>query len=67
MYAFGEDLSMNVVKNYMQKIWNFVKLHDLFYNDEGYFILRFHSHSDKDEVLIKRPYTLRSIPLLLMK
>ncbi|XP_058784060.1 uncharacterized protein LOC131658825 [Vicia villosa] len=67
LYAFGEDLSMNMVKNYMVKTWNFVKLPDLYYNDEGYFILKFHSHDDMDAVLMKGPYTLRNVPLLLQE
>ncbi|XP_058775452.1 uncharacterized protein LOC131649713 [Vicia villosa] len=67
LYAFGEDLSINMVKNYMAKTWNFVKLPDLYYNDDGYFILRFHSHDDMDAILMKGPYTLRNIPLLLQE
>ncbi|XP_058726185.1 uncharacterized protein LOC131597508 [Vicia villosa] len=67
LYAFGEDLSMNMVKNYMAKTWNFVKLPNLYYNDDGYFILRFHSHDDMDAVLMKGPYTLRNVPLLLQE
>lgn len=43
MYAIGREISMNVVKQFMEKNWNFVKLPDLYYNEEGYFIMRFHS------------------------
>ncbi|XP_058782915.1 uncharacterized protein LOC131657547 [Vicia villosa] len=65
LYAMGEELSMNMVKNFMEKVWNFVKLPDLFYHEEGYFILRFHSHDDMDAVLMRGPYTLRNISLML--
>ncbi|CAK8563489.1 unnamed protein product [Lathyrus sativus] len=41
MYALGVDLSMNAVKQFMSKNWNFVKFPDMFYNEEGFFILRF--------------------------
>ncbi|CAK8567229.1 unnamed protein product [Lathyrus sativus] len=37
LYAMGVDLSMNAVKNFMTKNWNFVQLSDMYYNDEGYF------------------------------
>ncbi|KAL5184132.1 Transposon TX1 uncharacterized protein [Glycine soja] len=65
LYALGEDLSMNAVKSYMVKMWNFVKLPEMYYHDNGYFILRFNSHDDMDAVLMKGPFTIRNVPLLL--
>jgi hypothetical protein len=49
----------------MIKQWNFVKLPDMYYNNEGYFVLRFHSHKERDDVLLKGPYTIRNMPMLL--
>lgn len=37
----------------------------MFYNKEGYFIMRFHSFKDKDDVMIKGPYTIQNMPMLL--
>ena len=51
LYAMGADLSMSAVKNFMTRSWNFVQLPDMYFNDEGYFILRFKSFRDRDEVL----------------
>ncbi|CAK8561820.1 unnamed protein product [Lathyrus sativus] len=65
LYAMGVDLSMNAVKNFMTKNWNFVQLPDMYYNDEGYFILQFKSFKDRDEVLLRGPYMIRNIPLLI--
>jgi hypothetical protein len=65
MYVLGGDLSMGAVKQFMIRHWNFVKLPDMFYNEEGYFILRFHSFKDKDAVLMQGPYTIRNMPMLL--
>jgi hypothetical protein len=65
MYVLGSELSMSAVKQFMIKTWNFVKLPDMFYNEEGYFILKFHSFKDKDSVLMKGPYTIRNMPMLL--
>ncbi|CAK8531390.1 unnamed protein product [Lathyrus sativus] len=65
LYAMGADLSMNAVKNFMTRSWNFVQLPDMYFNDEGYFILRFKSFTDRDEVLLRGPYMLRNIPLLI--
>ncbi|CAK8542187.1 unnamed protein product [Lathyrus sativus] len=65
LYTMGVDLSMNAVKNFMTRNWNFVQLPDMYYNDEGYFILRFKSFKDRDEVLLRGPYMIRNIPLLI--
>ncbi|KAK2361560.1 hypothetical protein QL285_086692 [Trifolium repens] len=65
MYVIGGELSMNAVKQFMIRTWSFVKLPDMFFNEEGYFILRFHSFSDKDAVLMQGPYTIRNMPMLL--
>ncbi|CAK8544852.1 unnamed protein product [Lathyrus sativus] len=43
LYVVGGDLSMNMVKNFMQRMWNFVKIPDLYYHDDEYFLLRFNS------------------------
>jgi hypothetical protein len=65
MYALGSDLSMSAVKQFMIRNWNFVKLPDMFYNEEGYFILRFHSFQDRESVMMRGPYTIRNMPMLL--
>ncbi|KAK2401841.1 hypothetical protein QL285_051403 [Trifolium repens] len=65
MYALGSDLSMSAVKQFMLRNWNFVKLPDMFYNEEGYSILRFHSFQDKESVMMQGPYTIRNMSMLL--
>ncbi|CAK8537819.1 unnamed protein product [Lathyrus sativus] len=65
LYAMEADLSMNAVKNFMARSWNFVQLPDMYFNDEGYFILWFKSFTDRDEVMLRGPYMLRNIPLLI--
>lgn len=58
LYVLGEDMSMQAIKNFMQKTWNFVQLLDLFYHDKGYFILRFKDHDDMDVVMMKGPCSI---------
>ncbi|CAK8566575.1 unnamed protein product [Lathyrus sativus] len=65
LYVVGGDLSMNMVKNFMQRMWNFVKIPDLYYHDDGYFLLRFNSQKDKETVMMKGPYTIRNMPMIL--
>ncbi|XP_058722177.1 uncharacterized protein LOC131593630 [Vicia villosa] len=65
LYGMGEDLSMTAVKNFMVKSWSFETLPDMYYHEDGYFLLRFKSHEDMDGVMMKGPYTLRNIPIIL--
>jgi hypothetical protein len=67
MYVLGSELSMNLVKNYMVKTWNHVQLPDMYFHDDGYFILRFKSMEDRDSVLMNGPYTIRGMPMILKK
>ncbi|CAK8567828.1 unnamed protein product [Lathyrus sativus] len=53
MYVIWKHLSMNAVKQYMIKFRNFVKLPYLYYNEEGYFILKLKSHQEKDFVVMR--------------
>ncbi|CAK8531500.1 unnamed protein product [Lathyrus sativus] len=65
LYALGVYLSMNAVTQFMSRTWNFVTLPEMFYNEEGFFILRFHSFHDKELVLMKGSYSIRNRPTLL--
>src|SRR4051812_32621479 len=65
MYAVGEELSMNAVKKFMNTTWNFVSLPNLYYDEEGYFIIRFKSSEDKTKVLMRGQYTIYKKPILL--
>ncbi|CAI8597013.1 unnamed protein product [Vicia faba] len=65
LYTLGGELSMNAVKNFMIKHWNFVQLSDMYYHEEGYFILRFKMLRERDDVLMKGPYMFISMSLLI--
>lgn len=67
LFAVGKDLSMNDVKQFMVKVWNFVRLHDLYYHDEGCFIARFRCIEDRNKVLQNGPYTIYARPLIVRK
>lgn len=65
MYVLGRELSMNAVKQYMMKFWSFVQLPEMYYHEDGYFMLKFQTHKDKDMVLMKGPYTIQNMPMVL--
>ncbi|CAI8584029.1 unnamed protein product [Vicia faba] len=54
---------MTAVKSFMSKEWNFVKLPLMFFNDEGYFILKFKTEKEREEVMLKGLYTIRNMPM----
>lgn len=56
---------MNVVKQIMTRIWNFIQLHNMYYHEQGYFILIFKSINDRDMMLMKGPYTIHNVPMIL--
>lgn len=65
MYVLGGDLTMNSVKQYMIKFWNFVTLPEIFYNEEGYFILKFRTVTDRDAVMSRGPYTIYNMTMFI--
>lgn len=65
MYVLGGELSMNGVKHFITKAWNFVQLPAIYYHDDGYFLLKFKTHKDMDDVMLRGPYTVRNMPMLL--
>ncbi|CAK8562385.1 unnamed protein product [Lathyrus sativus] len=65
MYVIGKDLSMNDVKQFMTRFWNFIKLSEMFYHEEWYFIIRFKSFASKETVQMKGPYTIYNMPMIL--
>lgn len=58
MYVLGGDLFMNAIKKFMNNMWNFVSTLELYYNEGGYFIIRFKTKLDRDEVLRRGSYTI---------
>lgn len=65
LYVLRADLSMNIIKQFMIKNYNFVTMPNMYDHDKGYFFLIFKSYKKRDEVMMKRPYTIRNMPLLL--
>ncbi|XP_058732785.1 uncharacterized protein LOC131604357 [Vicia villosa] len=56
---------MNNVKQFMMKNWNTVQLPDLLYHDDGYFLMKFKSSKEKEEILMNGPYMIKNMPMIL--
>lgn len=65
LFALGETLTMNAVRKFMEKTWNFVALPELYYNKAGYFIVRFKSYEDREKVMAQGPYFIYGKPRFL--
>lgn len=65
MYVLGGDVSMNMVRQFMIKSWDFIQLPNMYYHDYGYFLLKFKTHKDVVIVIMKGPYYLRNMSMLL--
>lgn len=65
MYVLGGEVSMHMVKQFMMKTWHFVQLPNMYYHDDGYFLLKFQSNQDMELVLMRGPYTIRNMPMLI--
>lgn len=58
---------MTAVKNFKTKMWSFVTLPEMFYNDDEYLILKFKSEEERAEILLKGPYTIHNLPMVLLE
>ncbi|XP_058746627.1 uncharacterized protein LOC131619555 [Vicia villosa] len=56
---------MNAVKKFMENSWNFIALPSLYYNDAGYFIVRFKSYDDMEKITAHGPYFIFGKPIFL--
>ncbi|XP_058784810.1 uncharacterized protein LOC131659670 [Vicia villosa] len=65
MYVLGKELSMNDVKQFMLRTWNFIQLPELFYHDDGYFLMKFKNNKEKKMVLLRGPYSIHNMPTIL--
>lgn len=65
LYVLSEDISVNMVKYFMVRVWNFVQLPNMYYRDDKYFLLWFKSHEDRNAVMMKELYTYRSIHVII--
>ncbi|XP_058734308.1 uncharacterized protein LOC131606039 [Vicia villosa] len=65
LFALGGNLTMNVVKKFMESSWNFIALPNLYYNDAGYFIVRFKNYDDMEKITAQGPYFIFGKPIFL--
>ncbi|XP_019250880.1 PREDICTED: uncharacterized protein LOC109229780 [Nicotiana attenuata] len=61
----GNGPGYNAMKQYINLHWSHVAEPDLFYQDEGYYIIRFQTIADAQEILCAGPYSIANKPIIL--
>ena len=64
-YVIGEFPGYNTMNRYIQMNWAKVDKPEVFLHEEGYYIIKFRSLSDMNEVLYSGPYTISNRPIIL--
>ncbi|KAF3677669.1 hypothetical protein FXO37_04718 [Capsicum annuum] len=50
LYSTGETPSYNYMQNYLARTWNNVASPKLYYHDKGYFLVKFKTSQDRDDI-----------------
>lgn len=65
MYVVGETPTITAITNFLYKDWKHLHKPDIYKHDDGYFVLRFASMADRDEVLCAGPHSFRGKPVIM--
>ncbi|XP_047266795.1 uncharacterized protein LOC107854440 isoform X1 [Capsicum annuum] len=66
-FVVGDTPYMKIMENYVQNFWKTEKISQIMYHDEGYFVFRFESVKDSEEILFGGPYTFQNKPFILQR
>ena len=64
-YVIGECPGYNTMNRYILMNWSKVDKPDVFLHEKGYYIIKFKSLNDMNEVLYSGPYTISNRPIIL--
>lgn len=64
-YVIGDCPGYNAMHRYVDLKWNKIANPDLFMHEERYFIIKFQSIDDIQEIICTGPYTINNRPIIL--
>lgn len=64
MYVVGNSPTIAVVERFIASNWNYIAKSKVYYHNEGFFLVKFGSIEDKDEVLFSGPHTMNNRPFI---
>ncbi|XP_075085014.1 uncharacterized protein LOC142168253 [Nicotiana tabacum] len=65
VYVIGETPGYNYMRRYMAQNWNMVAEPEVYYHEKGYYIVKFQSMADLNEVQYADPYSINNKPMIL--
>lgn len=60
----GDTPTISYLKVFLQKHRGILGNFEIFYHNEGYFMIRFELKDEKDKMLFKGPYTIANRPII---
>ena len=67
LYVVGGNTCANIIRGFIRKQWSQVLMPTIHEHEDGYFIIKFNSESECDEILKGGPYFLNRAPLVVKK
>ncbi|KAH0701657.1 hypothetical protein KY285_015935 [Solanum tuberosum] len=64
-YFLGETPGYNVICRYIAANWKNIEAPEVFYHDEGYYIIKFQSIEDMQAIYYTRHYSINNRPIIL--
>ncbi|XP_059301875.1 uncharacterized protein LOC132053789 [Lycium ferocissimum] len=65
VYVIGDTPGYNYMSKFVTQTWNKVVEPEVFLHKEGYYVIKFQSVEDMNEILFSGPYTINNKPMIL--
>ncbi|XP_070047064.1 uncharacterized protein [Nicotiana tomentosiformis] len=65
LYVIGATPSIGALKRYIGKQWNFAAKPKIYFHNDGYYVVKFNTLEDKDEVLYSGPHTINNKAIII--
>ncbi|XP_019263541.1 PREDICTED: uncharacterized protein LOC109241271 [Nicotiana attenuata] len=65
LYVVGSTPTIGAMERFIASAWNFTTKPKVYFHNDGYFVVRFNSISDRDEILYSGPHMLNNNPIIM--
>lgn len=65
LYVVGATPSMGSPERYIGKQWNFTAKPKIYLHNDIYFVMKFNTLEDRNEVLYSSPHTINNKPIII--
>ncbi|XP_060183267.1 uncharacterized protein LOC132613254 [Lycium barbarum] len=65
LYVVGDSPSIGAIERFISTQWNFASKPRVHYHTDDYFVVKFNSLEDKNEVLYSGPHTMNNRPVII--